>query len=99
MGGDNVYIYRLWGNLKYEEVYFHASETVSDVQLADSTLPDLPISSGYIARLTDAHPIECSGLVYNVASPIPMSNIQILSRFAEREGGDCVSEQSVDLAS
>jgi putative transposase len=29
---DNVFIERLWRSVKYEEVYLHAYETVSDVR-------------------------------------------------------------------
>ena len=29
---DNVFVERLWRSVKYEEVYLHADETVSDVR-------------------------------------------------------------------
>jgi len=34
VGGTNVFVERLWKSVKYEEIYLHGYETVSDVRQA-----------------------------------------------------------------
>jgi putative transposase len=50
---DNVFIERLWRSVKYEEVYLHAYDSVSDAPTSTSTTQD-----DRIRALTKPHPIK-----------------------------------------
>ena len=49
---DNVFVERLWKSVKYEEIYLHGYDTVSDVKQALAAISTSTIAAVRIPRLT-----------------------------------------------
>ena len=57
---DNVFVERLWKNIKYEEVYLHAYETVIAAQQGLERYLTFYNRQGRTERLTVTHQMECT---------------------------------------
>ena len=54
---DNVFVERLWRSVKYEEVYLHAYETVSDARTASPATSSSSTPDARTQPLTGARPM------------------------------------------